>query len=305
MSKPFENIWILSIALILGFLLWLHVATDKTYNYRLALPVVVVELGDRLTLADSPADSVTVLVSATGKQLLRRQWRHRGVRILAAHLPVGRHAFGLTPSNTLLVDPGDDIMISEIIAPKSVQLNVDQIGKAQVKVIPNIEAVAADGYVVRPIYEPDPPVVSVAGARLRIKHLGTVSTEATRLTGLRESLRIIVPLVRPVDFSMTLEPESVAVTIEVVPATTRVFAAVPIQVRNAPSGASASTEPPAVEIELAGVPQEIDTLSPTALTAWTDFMQLDAESRSSIRIDCPPGMVVRRTSAASARIFLR
>ncbi len=171
MSKPFENIWILSIALILGFLLWFHVATDKTYNYRLALPIVVVELGDRLTLADSPADSVTALVSATGKQLLRRQWRHRGVRILAAHLPVGRHAFGLTPSNTLLVDPGNDIVISEIIAPKSVQLNVDQIGKAQVKVIPNIEAVAADGYVVRPVYEPDPPYTVLRTSELASKEL--------------------------------------------------------------------------------------------------------------------------------------
>ena len=55
--KILDHFWLKITALILGLLLWFHVATEKTYNHELYLPVSEVILGDGLALVDPPPDS--------------------------------------------------------------------------------------------------------------------------------------------------------------------------------------------------------------------------------------------------------
>ena len=64
MPKLFENFWVKIAALVLAVLLWLHVATDKTYQMQLALPLTQVELSGDLTLTEPPPESVLVVVTA-------------------------------------------------------------------------------------------------------------------------------------------------------------------------------------------------------------------------------------------------
>ncbi len=39
MKSLLENFWLKIVALIMGLLLWFHVATEKIYNYEVRVPI--------------------------------------------------------------------------------------------------------------------------------------------------------------------------------------------------------------------------------------------------------------------------
>jgi YbbR domain-containing protein len=302
--KGLDNIWLKVIALIVGLLLWFHVITEKTYNHRLQLPITDIVLGEDLVLTEAPPDSMTVLVTAKGKQLLRRKWRQRGVRIHAAQLPAGRHTLNLTTSNTTLADAGNLIKLAEVIAPTSIQLNIDFKVEKKVKVLPDITPVPDEGFTVSRISEPDPPEVTLIGARSLLRRYTTVSTVHKELTGLRNNLTLTLPLAVPEAYAMVLNPDSVTVTIEIVAVRTRVFENVPIVVRNAPPGKMVMTQPPTVRVEITGPPQAIDRLPPDAVVASVDFNRVDSNGNTPIEITCPPQFKVKKSSADLAKVIV-
>ena len=112
--KILDHFWLKITALVLGLLLWFHVATEKTYNYQLPLPVEEVSLEKGLALSQAPPDSIVAVVSATGKQLLRQKWRERGLRIIATQFSAGRHELQLTTSNTFLISPSADVSLDDL-----------------------------------------------------------------------------------------------------------------------------------------------------------------------------------------------
>ena len=305
MVKPLENIWIKIVALLMGLLLWFHVATEKVYKYRLALPITDIALAERLTLVDVPPDSMTVVVSASGKQLLRQKWRERGARVLTTQLSTGRHNVNLTTANTSLAGAGSFVVLDEVVSPTSMLLYVDYTAETQVKVAPDITAIPDEGFAVKRISDPDPAEVTLVGARSRVRTITTVSTEPRELTGLRDNLTLTLPLAGPAGYQMTLKPDSVTVTIEIVAVKTKVFEDVPIVIYNAPPGKAVSTQPPALRIELTGPPEDIDLLSRDALIASVDFRRLDSNSVSPIKIDCPSNFKVKKTSVNTVRIIVQ
>src|SRR3989304_9339473 len=107
--KLLHNFWLKIMALVMGLLVWLHVATEKTYEYELKLPITHVALKDSLTLSRQPPDSLLVAVSANGKQLLRRKWRDRGLRVNASQYRPGRFTLSFSTENTSLAGPSSDV----------------------------------------------------------------------------------------------------------------------------------------------------------------------------------------------------
>jgi YbbR domain-containing protein len=305
MVKLLENIWIKVVALLMGLLLWFHVATEKVYKYRLSLPITDIVLGERLTLVDAPPDSMTVVVSASGKQLLRQKWRERGMKISATQLSIGHHTINLTTANTSLAGAGSFMILDEVVSPTSMLLYVDYTAETQVEVAPDITAIPDEGFSIKRISNPDPEEITLIGARSQVRKVTTVSTEPRKLTGLRDNLMLTLPLVGPAGYQMTLKPDSVTITIEIVAVKTKVFEDIPIVVYNAPSGKAVSTQPSALRIELTGPPEDIDLLSREALIASVDFRRFDSNGISPIKIDCPSNFKVKKISVNTVRIIVQ
>ena len=67
--NPLHNIVLKASAIALALLLWVHVATNKTYEYQLNLPLKVVNVPKGLVLVSETPSIVAIKVRATGKQL--------------------------------------------------------------------------------------------------------------------------------------------------------------------------------------------------------------------------------------------
>ncbi|UCG61802.1 MAG: hypothetical protein JSV52_00500 [Candidatus Zixiibacteriota bacterium] len=305
MIKVLDHFWLKITALALGLLLWFHVATEKTYNYRLQLPVEEVVLDEGLALSESPPESLTVTVSATGKQLLRQKWRDRGLKIIASQLRQGERQLPLNTSNTFLISPSPDVSLDEVVSPSSVTFKIDRLARTTVHVIPDIIFEPDEGFAVAGMSKTTPTEVTLSGPRSVISSINAVFTVNKELVGLRNSLDLSLPLALPDGYGVSLEPDSVMVAVRVVPVKTRVFENVPVVIYNSPPNQTVVADPAAIRIELTGPPQEIDLLNINALIASTDFSKSNEAGRSALKIDCPTKFRVKNSSADSVTLTIQ
>lgn len=303
MFKPFQNIWLKVIALGLGLLLWFHVATDKIYTYEFTLPLKEILLKDDFTLSNDPPESLTVMVSATGKQLMRYRWRERGIRINATKAEIGVQELNLTITNTMLVN-ATGVTLEEIVIPASVDLVVDQYGERTILVSLDLDFVPDEGFTVKRISSPDPSEIVVRGPLSVINGIDQIKTIHKELKNLRSSHSLTLSLVKPEGYGVTLRPDSVFLNLVVVPIKTRVFEQVPIISYNNPTNQRVTIDPPTVRVELTGPPDEIELLSRNSVIASINFTELDSTGRAEIVIDCPASFKVRRILPLSVRVSL-
>lgn len=305
MKSLLDNFWLKVVALIMGFLLWFHVATEKIYNYEVRVAIAEIALDDSLTLANIPPDSITVVVSAKGKQLLRQTWREYGVRILATAYTPGRHSVPLSASNTTLIAGGNRVAIDGVVSPSSISLNIDEVVQATVDVVLDLNVKTDEGFAVSRTSQPIPQEVIVRGAELIVERLTSVSTVTREITGVRNDLSLILPLRKPEGYGITLEPDSVLVEVEVLAIKTRVFQNVPVVVYNVPADRQVAIQPRVVNVHLTGPPEDIDLLNPNALVASVDYRRRDSLGMAPIKVDAPSNFRVKKTSADSVRFMTR
>jgi len=305
MVRLLDNFWLKTIALVMGFLVWFHVATEKTYNYELKLPVMEVALKDSLTLAKPPPDSLLVMVSASGKDLMRKKWRHRGLRVNATQYPAGRYNVNLSPVNTSLIDPSGDISLDEVVLPTQIELSIDPEAVVRVPVTLDIQAIPDEGFAIVMEIVASPAEVELVGPRSALARFTTVFTERKKLASLRNSISLTMPLVIPPGYGFRVRPDSVIVTVEIVPVKTRVYEDLPVVVFNAPPEQTLTTDPPTVRVELTGPPQDIDLLNRNTLTVSVDYKQISKNGSAALKIDCPSGFRVKRSSVDSVMIIAK
>ncbi len=302
MTKILENFWLKIMALVMGLVLWFHVATEKEYNHEITLPVNEILLDESLTLANLPPDSITIAVAATGKQLLRSKWQRRGVRINATPYGTGRSVINLSTDNVSLVSAPTEIFLDEVISPSSVSLDIDQEIVKELDVTVDLVTEPDEGFVVSRISPPSPSKVTVTGARSFLRKLHEVSTQRKELTKLRHNLDVSLKLQPPEGYDIRLSPDSVKVTINVVPVKTRVFEEVPVVIYNAPVGESVRAVPPSINLELTGPPKDIDLLNRNALVVSADYRERDGNNNAPIKIDCPSHYRVKEASVDSVKL---
>jgi len=295
MIQLVNNHWLKIVALMIGFLIWLHVATEKTYTFEMSLPVNQTILRGNLVLASALPDSLLISVSGTGKQLLRRSWRQSGIRINAGQFGRGHYRLDLSRSNISLTVP-QSVILEDVISPVQLQLEIDTTSTADVPVLVNINVTADEGFAIVPTMKTDPATILVIGPRSKMSEIKEIITGSILLSGLRNNVEVTLPLVLPDIYGFTIIPESVKVTINVVPVRTRVFENLPVIIFNLPPSQTATPDPATVRVELSGPPEEVSKLNSNAITASVDFREIDSAGVGLLRVDCPSHISVKKTS---------
>jgi len=288
----------------MGLLLWFHVATEKVYNHQVSLPISQIILKENLSLAGDIPDTLEVMVEATGKQLLRKKWRSEGIRINATQFQAGRHNLNLSTQNTFLIGSGKLLGLAEIIFPTSLPISIDYLQEKTVPVMLDLIAEPDEGFAVDLISQPSPEEVRITGPRTSVQRLSSIKTEQKKLTGLRNGVTLSLPVIKPSGKHISVFPDSVEITVEVVPTKTRRFESVPVIVYSAPAGQIIGTNPPFVVIELTGSPTEIDRMDFNAISASVEYQPSSAGEKLPVKVDFPSRFKLKLSSPDSVLIVI-
>jgi len=297
----FDNLWVKLAAVVLAVLLWFHVATEKVYQHQYALPLTQVDIDENLVLTEPYPDSITVLVSASGKVLLRTDWKKRGLRLVADRSHSGRFKVDVSSTNLSLVN-ADKVSLIDVISPREIYFICDRKADKELPVKSRLVVVPDEGYAV---YDSDslvPNVVSVSGSNRQIAAMEFVETEELVLDNARNSFSKKLALSSNDVYGITFDPDSVTVYVTIGPVRRKVFPGVEVSLINAPLLKKFDITPSVVEVQVSGQAESIDSLTAGKISVIADYILTDSGGYIPVQVVLPPTISLIGKSVDSVKI---
>jgi YbbR domain-containing protein len=302
MKKLFENLWVKLAALVLAVLLWFHVVTDKTYQNEIALPLKKVDLAEDLALIEPPPDSITVNVSATGKSLLRTDWKKRGLRLVVDRSRPGRFTTDVSTANLSLVK-AEKVVLRDVISPREIAFSCDWKSEKEVPILSRITVLPDEGYAAPESDSIVPSTAIISGPKRALSPLEYVETERIVLEGVRNSFSREVALLAGDTYGLKIEPDSAIAYINVYPVRRKVISGVTIELINAPRHKMFDVVPKTIELRVAGKAGGIDSLTADRVSAIADYVLANAAGVIPVQVVLPPSISLLYKSTDSVRLI--
>jgi hypothetical protein len=292
-----KNLSLKLTALGLALLLWFHVATDRNYDYAVDLALSPGSLPEGFTLAQPVPDQIRVLLSGTGKELIRLIWNDGRARLLLEPWTTGAH---LVSPERILLRVDADVTIEQVLEPAVFAVQVDTLIEREVNTRFQGEYATAPrvALVRSPVVEPE--TVLLKGPKSVVEHLVSVGTMPVEVDLLTESHRRSAALDLGDLFNVTAVPDTVSVQFEVAPSLPREIEGVRVQV---PRGWRA--DPPTVTLRVAGAEARLDRLSPSAYRVTVSPELLEPDALVSVEATVPPLVEILTVTPGQVRAIRR
>lgn len=206
----------LLLAVVLACMVWYANALDRRER------VSERQLDTALTLVNVPADTVitsevprflSLRVRGPLSRLRTLDQAQTGVVIDLRGATEGEHEFPVEMRN-VIVPPGVEVLA---VSPSQVPLRLEKIGRRRVAVRPRLAGQPAAGMSVGAV-RVQPTTAMVSGPRLLLQRLQSVSTDPVNVDGADASVDAVVAVRSPQPLMRIVEPLTVRVIAEIVPA---------------------------------------------------------------------------------------
>jgi YbbR domain-containing protein len=184
------------ISLVLAVILWLFVKSTSEGEVGLQVPIEFFHCPSSLIVTHVSADAITVRLVGALLQLQRLSSNERKARIDLSSAREGINTFDISADNFTFPQSFKLTQIS----PSAIKVEMDRVIDKVVWVKAVVEGEPAPGYRVTEIVV-DPPFLNLQGARNQLKGLQEVLTEEIDISGVRETVKLEVPL-RVADLSL-------------------------------------------------------------------------------------------------------
>lgn len=285
-----RNLSLKALAVALALLLWVHVATEKTYEVNLSLPVTAVTLPEGRILSSPPPDSVLVALSAVGKALLRRGWKKSGIHLRLDEARLGRREIDLHPGNITITE-AEGVTLQGVISPRQYRFVIDVAEKKTLPVQSKVTVNPAPGFAVSLGEALSPTEVVARGPRSVLQRLTSVATESKTLTDVRSDFDLRLSLDRADNYNVTFIPAEVNYRVSVTTLSEKLLKNIPIVVFNAPEGAL-QLQPSAVTVLVSGPTNEMFNLGPGDISVSADYSRRDESGRVTLKISVSPRLKI-------------
>lgn len=302
MPKLFENLWVKIAAILLAILLWFHVATEKTYQMEISLPLAHIELSEELVIAEPPPDSIKVLVSASGKTLLRSDWKQSGLRLVVSGSRAAKFRTDVSPTNLSLVK-ADKVELLEVILPREIVLTCERKMQKTVPIISKLTVYPDDGYLIDENESIFPREVTLTGPRGRLKYIESIETISKTIEGVRDNFSSRIALNRPDIYGLVMDPDTVVAYFNVTPIKRKEFKDITIKLINIPRGKNYVISPKTVDLRVAGKTETIDSISAEFYSAIADYILSDSNGVIPVQIVLPPSVSLLYKSTDSVKLI--
>lgn len=226
--NPFNNLSLKIGAVLLALLLWVHVATNKTYEQQIDVALKLTRIPAGLLLVSDLPATVAVRVKTTGKQLIALSAKQLAMNVDASEFREGSFEHDLADRDAAAAF--DQVYERvEIVFPRKLFLRFERETERNVLVESEVVARAAEGYLIidRPRIEPE--MVNVLGPSNAVRNLKKIATAGVELNGLTKSTSHKVQLAVPDSLHLTLSDSLVTVSFNVEPMAERTLDSIAIR----------------------------------------------------------------------------
>ena len=303
--NPLNNLTLKIGAILLALLLWVHVATNKTYEYQVDLKLSVINIPAGLVLVSDVPPMVTVRVKTTGKQLIALSTRQHTLAIDASEYKDGSFERDLTDRDAAAAFDQAYEQVG-IVFPRKLFLRFERETAKNILVEPKIRAAAAPGFIIvgRPRVEPE--MVRVTGPNSSVRGLKGIETLPVELNGLTNSTSHKVALLISDSLRLMLGDSAVTISFQIESMAERTLSDVAVRAPHDFNSSRFSFSPATIAVRLG---------FPASLRDSLDFKQVRASfsildeyrdsSRAAIKYILPKNVTVIGNSLDSVLILQR
>ncbi len=248
------------LAVVLAFLLWFHVVTNKDYDYNLSLPLHIVNVQEGLMLASHTPEEAAIKIRGTGKQLMRFLFEVDSVTIDASAYSTGVYVVEPSPGDFRINTPGGT-EISEIVEPKRVRLVFEERMEKTVPVVADVKTEAALGYIKEGDLRVLPDSVVVVGPKRYIRKLAWLRTEEIEFKDLTSPLEETVRIDFPDSAFLTLSDSMATIEQSVVRLQERTYSGIPLRVTDTAGRSNFTILPDSITATVEGKSAILDSLA--------------------------------------------
>jgi len=304
MTGSVLNIIIKLLAVLLAILLWFNVITEKQYDYELKLPITDYELPSNLAPITPLPESLSVKVLAEGKQLLRSDWKHAGLRIKATRMVRGQNTIDFNLETVSLVR-ADNVTLLDIPVIMPVIVRLDRIDSTLIPVASRLAVIPDKEYMVIAGSERvTPSNVWVIGPVQTLGRIDSVYTEQKILDGAEEPVMAELKLETPDQQSVQLRQDSVTALVRVDKIKEREFVGIPVAV--IPDGITRRpvVDPGRVTVTVRGPVSLVDTLAADDINVAVSVAGDGRGEYLKPQVQLPQNVSVIRVSPDSVRVIV-
>jgi len=299
-----SNVGVRALAVLLAFLLWFHVVTNKEYEYDVSIPIVLEGLESGLMLASEFPEKCRITVKGTGKQLMRFLVEADSASIDASSYSTGLYVVEPEPLDLLIEHRAGGVDIVEIVEPKKLRLLLEERMEKLLPVVSDIDVSPALGYLAVGDLMIDPDSVTVVGPKRYVRKLDWIKTEDISFNEINSSLKEKVKLVYSDSSFLTLSEVEVEVQQSVMALVSKTYNNVPVGVVFGNDSLDVEVFPGTVSIVVEALSEAFDSLTDDSFSAT---ISLGAEVGDSVlvkpSVSIPTG--VRLVEVKPSEILLR
>ncbi len=302
-----NNLGIKIAAVVIGVFVWMFAKGEEVADRTFQIPLVLRNMPEEVTTVERPVETVEVVLTGDNSELFKLGlWGEpRAVVDMSEAVPDRDFRVVLSPAN--IVVPRDArVSVTEIRSPKTLDLEMDDLVRERLPIVPVIEGNLAEGYYIlgRPIALPDS--VTVFGPEGIVRELDGVSTVPLMIEGRRSRVEATRPIAFEEGLNLNAVPREVRVVVEVEGTEVVTLEGVPVALEHEPGFEVASISPEVLRLELAGPEHIVTRVSAEDVNAVVDARGLPRGIHQLVpELTLPEGVEIRSVSPTRFTVTLQ
>jgi YbbR domain-containing protein len=257
-------------AIVMALLLWFHVATDKVYEHGHNFPLEMLNVPERLILAEEIPHEIDVKFRGKGKELLKLLLAEKkSVSIDAQEFKRGETDYSIKPEQVPIPE-GLELRVTGILPSENLKVWLDYSMEKNLKVQPEIEILPAEGFDrVGELYY-NPQEVTISGPRMWVRDLKEISTQEIVIEDANEPISDQVDLALPEGYNLVLSSPKVNFSQNVERIVERKISGLPVELTSVPRRRQITIEPDSVDVTISGTQSLLEEIGAEQLRVTVD-----------------------------------
>jgi YbbR domain-containing protein len=266
-----NNIDLKILSLVIALLVWLHVATDRTYETIVTAGLRFVDPPKGWAVVGNPPREVQLKLRGTGKQLFYQ--RMLGQPIARVEVPDVRSrliTMNLTPGEISLVDrPGLEVV--SIVWPNELAIEMDVLDSQKLPIEPTVTGEVKKGYVLVGKPALTPAEAELQGGRSDLDKITSLKTGPIDIQSQFKPFKRTVAVCAPDGEGIGVSPDSVMASVVIQKKGQKAIQRLPVAVVNLPPERSVVIAPQQADVTVAGPESMIGSVDSTNVSISVDL----------------------------------
>jgi YbbR domain-containing protein len=294
-------------AVVMALLLWFHVATDKVYEHGHSFSLEILNVPERLILAEEIPHEIDVKFRGRGKELLKLLLAEKtSVTIDAQEFKRGETDYSIEPEQVPIPE-GLELKVTGILPSEKLKVWLDYSMEKELKVQPVISITPAEGFDKVGELHYNPREVTISGPRMWVRDLKEISTQEMVIEGADEPVSDQVDLAIPEGYNLLLSSPRVSFTQNVERIVERRISRLPVEVTNVPRRREVTIKPDSIDVILSGTLSLLEGIGGEQLKVTVDCASAERDQtvKLPVQVELPAKVSLKQTLPDSIEATMR